>query len=227
MTELKEKHYLNAIVGNKFASKFIYSARLKIFKHLELLIDFNSLDNILDVGVCSVKDELSTNFFELLFPNKSKIVAFSDQDASWMENEFPGLKFVQGDGCNLPFESDSFDLVFSSAVIEHVGNFERQLAFLRECYRVSKKYVFLTTPNRFHPLEFHTSLPFIHWLPKSVHRKILSFLGFKDLSLEENMNLLDAKYLSLMCKSIPINSYTIYRNKFFLFTSNLLLFCKK
>jgi hypothetical protein len=31
--------------------------------------------------------------------------------------------------------------------------------------------VFLTTPNRWFPIEVHTRLPFVHWLPEAVaHR---------------------------------------------------------
>ena len=44
---------------------------------------------------------------------------------------------------------------------------------------LSKKYFIIMTPNRFHPLEFHTKIPIIHWLPKKIHRKILKFLGLK------------------------------------------------
>ncbi len=43
--------------------------------------------------------------------------------------------FVQGDGERLPFRDQSFDLVFSHSVIEHVASAERYLA---ECRRVLK-----------------------------------------------------------------------------------------
>ena len=35
-------------------------------------------------------------------------------------------------------------------------------------YRKSKpnKKKFITTPNRFYPIEFHTKLPLIHWIQK-------------------------------------------------------------
>jgi len=56
--------------------------------------------------------------------------------------------------------------VFSNAVIEHVGDIERQRLFVSEALRVGRR-VFVTTPNRWFPLEVHTRLPFVHWLPKS------------------------------------------------------------
>ncbi|MDR1740563.1 MAG: class I SAM-dependent methyltransferase, partial [Synergistaceae bacterium] len=51
-----------------------------------------------------------------------------------------------------PFKDGEFDLVFSSAVIEHVGSFERQTRFISEAARVSGRYVFITTPNRWFPV---------------------------------------------------------------------------
>ena len=32
---------------------------------------------------------------------------------------------------------------------------------------LSKDYVVISTPNRFYPIEFHTKLPLLHWLPKT------------------------------------------------------------
>jgi ubiquinone/menaquinone biosynthesis C-methylase UbiE len=53
--------------------------------------------------------------------------------------------FVQGDGTELPFGSDSFDLVLSHSVIEHVASAE---SYLRECHRVLRRngILFLQTP---------------------------------------------------------------------------------
>jgi ubiquinone/menaquinone biosynthesis C-methylase UbiE len=170
----------------------------------------------------------SSNFFESFYPFKERMTALSDQDASWLEETYPGLSFVKGDGRDMPFENRSFDLVFSSAVIEHVGSAEKQRAFIVECCRVSRKYVFLTTPNRWHPVEFHTILPFLHWLPKPLHRKILRGGGInKALSFEENLNLLSKKDLKKMLLSVPkIACWQILNVRLFGFVSNLLIFIK-
>ena len=72
---------------------------------------------------------------------------------------------MQGDACALPFPDQSFDVVFSNAVIEHVGDVERQRQFVAEALRVGRR-VFVTTPNRWFPIEVHTRLPLVHWLPK-------------------------------------------------------------
>ena len=76
---------------------------------------------------------------------------------------------VQADGRDLPFADGAFDLGFSNAVVEHVGGREEQRRFVHELCRVAKR-VFVTTPNRFFPLEVHSLVPFAHWLPRACAR---------------------------------------------------------
>ncbi len=53
----------------------------------------------------------------------------------------------------------------------------------------------ITTPNRWHPLEFHTMLPLLHWLPRRLHRRLLKAIGFHFFADEQNLNLLDRREL--------------------------------
>jgi hypothetical protein len=117
--------------------------------------------------------------------------------------------------------------VHSNATIEHVGSYKNQLNFVKECLRISKKYVFITTPNRLFPLDFHTIMPLIHWLPKNIHRKILKIIGLNFYSLEKNLNLLEEIDLINICKKLNIKNYQIIRHKLFLMTSNLILIIEK
>lgn len=79
--------------------------------------------------------------------------------------DYPGgLPYVQGDGRALPFRSGSVDVVISNAVIEHVGGTEDQRRFVLEHLRVGRTWV-MTTPNKWFPVESHTSTVFRHWLP--------------------------------------------------------------
>jgi hypothetical protein len=201
-----------------------------MFQKLSSLLNFENLQQVLDVGATADKSHPESNFFEQFFPAKNKITALSNQDAKFLETEYPGLKFIQGNGLDMPFESGSFDLVFSSAVIEHVGSFENQCKFFSECLRVSKKYVFLTTPNRYYPMEFHTHLPLIHWLPKNLHRKILSLIGQKELALEENLNLMGKRDIEAMlanCLGDSSVNVRILNVKLFGIVSNWVLFGEK
>ena len=56
--------------------------------------------------------------------------------------------------------------MISTATIQHVGSNENQERMIKNIIGLSKKYFIITTPNLYHPIEFHTKLPFLHWLPK-------------------------------------------------------------
>ena len=63
------------------------------------------------------------------------------------------------------------------------------LEMINNIIKLSKKYFVVTTPNRFYPIDFHTKLPLIHWLPKSMYSILLKTIGLKFFSKEENLNL--------------------------------------
>lgn len=84
--------------------------------------------------------------------------------------------FRRADGTKLPFENDSFDIAFSNSVIEHVGDWERQKAFAEEMRRISKNY-YVQTPNRWFFVEPHFIAPGIHFLPRSLYRRLIPFFS--------------------------------------------------
>ncbi len=142
---------------------------------------------VLDVGA----DELSfgegggcrtLNFFEEHYPWPERITALGLQDGEGFRARYPGIRYVQGDACALPFGDGEFDIVFSNAVVEHVGGRERQRQFVREALRVGRS-VFVTTPNRHFPVEVHTGLPLVHWLPDSLAHPVYRAAG-KDFATE-------------------------------------------
>ena len=83
---------------------------------------------------------------------------------------------MAGDACALPFADQAFDVVFSNAVIEHVGDVGRQRQFVAEALRVGRR-VFITTPNRWFPIEVHTRLPLVHWLPRAASDRAYDLAG--------------------------------------------------
>lgn len=83
---------------------------------------------------------------------------------------------IVGDGCRIPVADKSFDIVFSNSVIEHVGSKERQAEFARELRRVGRM-MWVQTPDRAFPLELHTLVPFLHWLPRSVFTDLAPFVS--------------------------------------------------
>ena len=63
------------------------------------------------------------------------------------KNKYPQAKFLAGDALNLPFANQSFDKVFSVAVLHHIPSEEMRLKFLSEASRVLKPQgrIILTT----------------------------------------------------------------------------------
>lgn len=85
-------------------------------------------------------------------------------------------EFIVGDGTQLTFPDKSFDLVFSSSVIEHVGDWQAQQAFASEMLRVGKK-IYFQTPNKWFPIEPHLIAPIIHWFPFAVTRCLIRYFS--------------------------------------------------
>jgi hypothetical protein len=184
-------------------------------------------DAILDVGVTSDRSYDHSNYLEAWYPHKSRITAAGIDDARFLEQLYPGLTFVPADGRDLPFDDARFDFVHSSAVLEHVGSAERQAQFLRELWRVARKGIFVTTPNRWYPIEFHTVLPLLHWLPPALFRKALVALGREFFAREENLNLLSARTLADAAETAGIARFRITSVALLGLPTNLLLVARK
>jgi hypothetical protein len=164
--------------------------RKRMFTHFVNWCEIKRDTTVLDVGVTSDQTYESSNYLELFLENKARITAVGIDDASFLEAKYPGLQFVYGNGLDLPFEDASFDVVHSSAVLEHVGSNANQIKFIRECARVARQSFCITTPNRYFPVEFHTVLPLVHWLPMKWFRGLMRISGREFFAHEENLNLM-------------------------------------
>ena len=182
---------------------------------------------ILDVGATSDQNYDHSNYFEAWYPYPERVTAAGIDDAFFLETAFPGVRFVKADGRDLPFADESFDFVHSNAVLEHVGSSAQQSAFVKEMWRVARRGVFLTTPNRWFPVEFHTVLPLLHWLPPNLFRAVLRWLGHHDLAREENLNLLTRLNLKELAADSFLKNFSIRHASLFGWPTNLLLIAKK
>jgi SAM-dependent methyltransferase len=138
---------------------------------------------VVDVGVTDsgFGAGSTNNFFEALYPWPDRITGVGPTSLERFTAAFPGVTAVQADGRELPFPDGAFDLGFSNAVVEHVaGGREAQRRFVHELCRVAGR-VFVTTPNRFFPLEVHSLLPFAHWLPRPLRDPLLRARGFDEV----------------------------------------------
>ncbi len=135
---------------------------------------------VVDVGVTDAPfgGGSTDNFFEARYPWPERITAVGNTGLDRFRTAFPSVRAVRADGRALPFADGEFDIGFSNAVVEHVdGGREGQRRFVHELARVAGR-VFVTTPNRFFPIEVHTLLPFAHWLPPALRDRAVRARGF-------------------------------------------------
>jgi len=86
-----------------------------------------------------------------------------------------GFAEVVGDACHLDdFADDSFELVHSNSVVEHVLTWSNMKAFAAETRRVGKNY-YVQTPYFWFPIDPHFyRVPMFHWLPRPVRARLLN-----------------------------------------------------
>lgn len=97
-------------------------------------------------------------------PRRVVVLSFEPEgaeDVDWIESHY-------ADACNLPAELTSLraDLVYSNAVIEHVGGAERRQRFADTVHLFAKHH-WVQTPYRYFPIEPHWLFPGFQFLPVS------------------------------------------------------------
>jgi hypothetical protein len=83
---------------------------------------------------------------------------------------------VRGDGRQLPYDDNSFDIAYSNSVLEHVGDGHDQDAFAAEIRRVAPRY-YVQTPNRWFVIEPHLIAAGIHLFPRRLTRRLVRWLS--------------------------------------------------
>ena len=175
-----------------FASRISWMVRRKIFDLFMDRLSPGPDTTVLDVGVTNDTTFRESNFFEQLYPRPWRITCIGTEDGSHLVDQYPGLRYEQvRPGERLPFRDRQFDIVFSNAVVEHVGQRELQRAFVHEIRRVGSAF-FITTPNRWFPVEHHTGLPLLHFLPPTMFRALIQGSRYDFWAQPQNLNILTA-----------------------------------
>jgi len=181
-------------------------------------------DHIIDVGV-DPSFSTSTNYFEKWYtlPNKLTCLGVSD-DFTRFRKEFSNYELIEFDGVNFPEFERKFDFAFSNAVIEHVGDYEKQVNWLKNINKITKK-LFITTPNRWLPFETHSMTFFFHWFPDKIRNYIYCKIG-KGFYADNYIWLLGEKDLRKMLMEAGFQILDFQRNKFLFFTIDFVAICQ-
>lgn len=171
---------------------------------------------LLDVGFSEDEHSPTDNYLERFYPNPAQITALGIDKADEFSRRYPLVKAVTYSGSTFPFADQSFDVVWSNAVVEHVGDHDRQVAFLAEIQRVGK-HGFITTPNRFFPVEVHTRVPLLHWLPKPWFDWLLVRMG-KGFASGDYMHLSSRSQFIRMLERAGYRNFRIHDNRLLGFT---------
>lgn len=105
----------------------------------------------------------------------------------------------------LPFEDNSFDVVITNHVIEHVPN---QKLHMEEITRVLKKggVVYLATPNKYWLTDPHYKLPLLSWFPRKISAMYLKLVQGKEWDIyPQSYGMLK----KLTKKSFSIENYAV------------------
>jgi len=141
----------------------VFSGYFRKYRNVQFvaLMGLTPETTLLDVG--------GTSDFWKSMPVKPKVTLlniYKDPD-----EDFPQ---ITGSACDIPLPDQSFDIVFSNSMIEHLGTWECQQKAAKEMLRVGKN-VWVQTPYRWFPMEPHLLTPFIHWFPFEKRRQLLRF----------------------------------------------------
>ena len=222
----KDQDTIYAINHYNFFDKIVFKKRLEISNIINNIIKDLQIHDALDIGTTSDDKNASSNIVIKNIKNIDEFKCISDQivNSDFFNKKIK--KSITEEFSENELINFSSDLVVSNATIEHVGNTLNQKKMLENVIKLTKKIFVITTPNKFYPIELHTKIPLIHWLPKSIYRKILKFLGLCFYANEENLNLLSVNELKKMLDNYKI-IYEIKFIKLFFFKSNIIIIGKK
>jgi hypothetical protein len=171
----------------------LIKARDAIYRDFLARMQPQASDRILDVGTSDVIND-GANVLERSYPHQSQITACGIGDGIEFQRAFPETNYVKiVPNTRLPFEDGAFEIATSNAVLEHVGSFENQMFFVSELCRVAQR-VFISVPNRFFPIEHHTSITFAHWTD-STFKLATQLIGKEQWTSEETLILMSRKRL--------------------------------
>lgn len=182
---------------------------------------------VLELGATPDTERGDSNCFVRWFLEKGVDVhVASIENIDNLKDVFHGLEVIQWNA--LPSLKDEFDLVVSSAVLEHVGDHAEE--HIKQGLSLGENLL-LTTPNRYHWMEFHTKKPLLHWFPRHIHRKVLRILGDSFWAEDANLRLYSKNDVYTLMERVKndteIKNVEYFFPRFWGMTSNITLLLSK
>ena len=135
-------------------------------------------------------------------PSEDEFSPFNEiSQALLRENSLPLNIITKGEAEQLPFENESFDLIYSTNVLEHVKDPKK---VIHESLRVLKKggYLQFVIPNYFSFWEGHYGMLWPCLTNKFLAKLYVTFLGQKPDYID-TLNLISPNYLKKVLKKSP------------------------
>jgi hypothetical protein len=120
--------------------------------------------NVLFVGTMGDEHAGDDNMVNAGIVERRIAAAYEVKMSINVEPAMTTYPFMIADARNMPFEDNYVDFALANAIIEHVGQEAEQRKMVLEMTRVARTWV-ITTPNKWFPIESHTSALFLHWFP--------------------------------------------------------------
>ena len=183
-----DHNYSNAyrksdIIGHKEKLEIIdagYKSFLSdLLSYFSERLEINSGLKILDIGCGTGEFTVQMNLLghdvkgiDLHIPhlNLAKTLA--------VENDLEESIFIFNDTKRLPFEDNAFDLITSFSVFEHLDD-ETMEWIIPEMHRICKGFIYTLVPNPIKPIDDHTGLAFLGYMPRNIALKYIDLRGDK------------------------------------------------
>jgi SAM-dependent methyltransferase len=160
------KENLWRTMGDRFyreRSIFLVDLLNKTEKELKIPTRYNSSEHcLLDIGCGkgNLTEKISeTHNLKAIGVDSGKMFVFNARTS-----------FLIADACSLPFTLKSFNLVLAFSLVEHIHEDCRQ-EFYEEVRKVliDDGIFVMQLPNRYFPIEQHSFLPLVGYLPSRLH----------------------------------------------------------